>query len=75
MTRAKGAGAIVMDPKTGEILALANVPTFNPNTRPEGANDSSRANRAIGWPYEPGSVFKVVTYAAAFEEGLFEPTT
>src|SRR5499433_369088 len=47
MTRAKGAGAIVMDPKTGEILALANVPTFNPNERPEGANDSSRANRAI----------------------------
>jgi len=73
MTRAKGAGAIVMDPKTGEILALANVPTFNPNERPEGANDLSRANRAIGWPYEPGSIFKVVTYAAAFEEGLFEP--
>src|SRR5262245_44347241 len=73
MTRAKGAGAIVMDPKTGEILALANVPTFNPNERPEGANDSSRANRAIGWPYEPGSIFKIVTYAAAFEEGLFEP--
>src|SRR5499427_1017172 len=37
MTRAKGAGAIVIDPKTGEILALANVPTFNPNERPEGA--------------------------------------
>lgn len=73
MTRAKGAGAIVMDPKTGEILALANVPTFNPNERPEGANDLSRANRAIGWPYEPGSIFKIVTYAAAFEEGLFEP--
>src|SRR5215471_8406710 len=73
MTRAKGAGAIVMDPKTGEILALANVPTFNPNERPEGANDLSRANRAIGWPYEPGSIFKIVTYAAAFEEGLFDP--
>src|SRR5215475_5763286 len=73
MTRAKGAGAIVLDPKTGEILALANVPTFNPNERPDGANDLSRANRAIGWPYEPGSIFKIVTYAAAFEEGLFEP--
>jgi cell division protein FtsI (penicillin-binding protein 3) len=73
MTRAKGAGAIVMDPKTGEILALANIPTFNPNERPDGANDSSRANRAIGWPYEPGSIFKIVTYSAAFEEGLFEP--
>src|SRR5262245_58488405 len=73
MTRAKGGGAIVMDPKTGEILALANVPTFNPNERPEGANDLSRANRVIGWPYEPGSIFKIVTYAAAFEEGLFQP--
>ncbi len=73
MSRAKGAGAIVMDPKTGEILALANVPTFNPNERPEDPNDPARANRAISWPYEPGSIFKIVTYAAAFEEGLFEP--
>ncbi|MGE0132130.1 MAG: penicillin-binding protein [Blastocatellales bacterium] len=73
MTRAKGAGAIVFDPKTGGILALANVPTFNPNERPKDANDNSRANRAISWPYEPGSIFKMVTYAAAFEEGLFKP--
>jgi len=73
MTGAKGAGAIVMDPKTGEILALANIPTFNPNERPNDANDAARANRAISWPYEPGSIFKMVTYAAAFEEGLFKP--
>lgn len=73
MARAKGAGAIVFDPKTGDILALANVPTFNPNDRPDDANDLARANRAISWPYEPGSIFKIVTYAAAFEEGLFKP--
>lgn len=73
MTGAKGAGAVVFDPKTGEILALANVPTFNPNERPNDSNDATRANRAISWPYEPGSIFKIVTYAAAFEEGLFKP--
>ncbi|MGH9766123.1 MAG: penicillin-binding protein, partial [Blastocatellia bacterium] len=73
MTRAKGAGAIVVDPKTGAILALANVPTFNPNERPDANGDKSRQNRAISWPYEPGSIFKMVTYAAAFEEGLIKP--
>lgn len=73
MTRAKGAGAVVYDPKTGDILALANVPTFNPNERPEGAGDNTRSNRAISWPYEPGSIFKMVAYAAAFEEGLLKP--
>jgi len=73
MTGAKSAGAVVIDPKTGDILALANVPTFNPNERPDNADDNTRANRAISWPYEPGSIFKMVTYAAAFEEGLFKP--
>jgi cell division protein FtsI (penicillin-binding protein 3) len=73
MTRAKGGSAIVLEPKTGEILALANVPTFNPNERPKTADDRERHNRAISWPYEPGSVFKLVTYAAAFEEGLIKP--
>ncbi len=73
MTRAKGASAIVLDPKTGEILALANVPTFNPNERPKTADDKERHNRAISWPYEPGSVFKLVVYSAAFEEGLVKP--
>ena len=73
MTGAKGAGAVVFDPKTGEVLSLANVPTFDPNQRPDDPNDKTRANRAISWPYEPGSIFKMVTYAAAFEEGLFKP--
>jgi cell division protein FtsI (penicillin-binding protein 3) len=73
MTRAKAASAIVIDPKTGEILALANVPTFNPNERPKTSDDRERHNRAISWPFEPGSIFKLVAYSAAFEEGLFKP--
>jgi cell division protein FtsI/penicillin-binding protein 2 len=70
---ARGASAVVLDPQTGEILALANAPAFNPNERPETANDPVRHNRAISFPYEPGSIFKLVTYAAAFEEGLADP--
>jgi cell division protein FtsI (penicillin-binding protein 3) len=73
MTRAKGASAIVLDPQTGEILALANVPTFNPNERPQTADDKERHNRAISWPFEPGSVFKLVVYSAALDEGLIKP--
>jgi cell division protein FtsI (penicillin-binding protein 3) len=73
ISHAKGAGAIVLDPRTGEILALASLPSFNPNERPKTADDRNRHNRAISWPYEPGSVFKMVSYAAAFEEGLIKP--
>jgi len=65
---AKGAYAVVMDVASGEILALANAPGFNPNERPK-SKDEDRHNRAISWPYEPGSIFKIITYAAAFEEG------
>lgn len=65
---AKGAYAVVMDATNGEVLALANSPGFNPNERPKGSGED-RHNRAISWPYEPGSIFKMITYAAAFEEG------
>ncbi|MDX2042195.1 MAG: penicillin-binding protein [Acidobacteriota bacterium] len=65
---AKGAYAVVMDVATGEVLALANAPSFNPNERPKNSGED-RHNRAISWPYEPGSIFKMITYAAAFEEG------
>ena len=61
--------AVVMDPMTGEVLGLASYPSFNPNTAglvpPE-----QRRNRAIEDIYEPGSTFKIVTAAAAIEEGL-----
>lgn len=67
---AKGASVIVVNPKTLEILAMANRPTYDPN-RPEGANPDSRRNRAICDMFEPGSVFKIVTASAALEEGRF----
>ena len=55
-----------MDPHTGEILALANWPTFNPNAFAR-ADDDARRNRAIQTLYEPGSTFKIVTASAALE--------
>jgi cell division protein FtsI (penicillin-binding protein 3) len=59
--------AIVMDPKTGEILAMANEPSFNPNVFTS-ASQEHRRNRAVQDIYEPGSTFKVVTASAALEE-------
>jgi cell division protein FtsI (penicillin-binding protein 3) len=64
---AQGGSAIVMNPHTGEILAMANEPTFNPNAYRD-FDDSARRNRAIQDLYEPGSTFKVVTASAAIEE-------
>jgi cell division protein FtsI (penicillin-binding protein 3) len=64
---AVGGTAIVMDPKTGEILAMANEPTFNPNAFAD-ADDAGRRNRAVQDTYEPGSTFKVVTASAALQE-------
>ena len=69
---AKSGTAIVMDPQTGEILALANAPTFNPNQ--PGANPpAARTNGALQNIYEPGSTFKIVAYSAAIERGLVKP--
>jgi cell division protein FtsI (penicillin-binding protein 3) len=68
--------AIVGDPHTGEILALANVPTFDPNTdlgTRDGAWQKRTLNRAIFTPYEPGSTLKAVFAAAALEEGAVTP--
>ncbi|WP_287842694.1 stage V sporulation protein D [Caldanaerobacter sp.] len=67
----KGAVAIVMDPKTGEILALANRPNFDPNDPFEGPEEEwyrRWRNKAISDSYEPGSVFKTITASAALEE-------
>ncbi|HUF22746.1 MAG TPA: penicillin-binding protein [Vicinamibacterales bacterium] len=72
-TRAAGGTAIVMDPRTGEILALANYPTFNPNVYNRVPADTRR-NRAIQEIYEPGSTFKIVTASAAIEEGVLSPS-
>ena len=65
--RAVGGIAIIMDPRNGEILAMANQPTFNPNVFRQ-AGDAERRNRAVQDLYEPGSTFKVVTASAAIEE-------
>ena len=70
----KGATAIVMDPRDGAILALANWPQVNANALGD-APDYARQNRAIGATYEPGSTFKAFTVAAALEEGEVTPET
>ena len=66
-TRAAGGSAIIMNPHTGEILAMANEPTFNPNVYRD-SPEIERRNRAVQDLYEPGSTFKVVTVSAALEE-------
>ncbi len=71
--RAAGGSVVVMDPNSGEILAMANYPTFNPNTYGR-AREDSRRNRAVQDLYEPGSTFKIVTASAALEEHVVEPT-
>jgi len=67
------ATALVMDPSTGEILAMANRPGFNPNCWSDYRSGSWR-DRAVTDPYEPGSTFKVVTASAALEEGVVRPS-
>jgi len=69
-----GATAVVMDPRTGAILALANWPRVDAND-PGGAPEYARQNRAIQFNYEPGSTFKAFTVAGALEEGLIRPDT
>jgi cell division protein FtsI/penicillin-binding protein 2 len=69
---AKGATAIVMDPRTGGILAMANAPTFDAN-RFTSAPPDERRNRAVTDLYEPGSTFKIVTIAGALEDNLVTP--
>jgi len=71
-SHAKSGTAIVMDPRTGEILALANVPTFDPNRSGKESPEVLR-NHALQDIYEPGSTFKVVAYSAAIEKGLVRP--
>ncbi len=67
--KAKGAMAIVMNPRTGEILAMANRPGFDPNEY-EKSNSESRRNRAVTDMYEPGSVFKIVASSGVLNENL-----
>src|SRR5919112_1169471 len=73
-TQAKSAAAVVLDPRTGEVLALANAPTFDPNDA-GGASPEARRNDALQNIYEPGSTFKVVAFSGALEEKLITPET
>ncbi len=69
-----GATAVVLDPRNGQVLALANWPRVDAND-PDGAPAYARKNRAIQDTYEPGSTFKAITIAGALEENLIEPET
>ncbi len=69
---AKGAWAIVQHVRSGDILAMASRPAYDPNEFNR-FRDDDRLNRAIGFVYEPGSTFKVAVFAAAFNEGLIKP--
>ncbi len=66
---ADGGTAVMLEPRTGEILAMASFPTFNPNAYST-FEEVDRRNRAVQDIYEPGSTFKVVTMSAALEEGV-----
>jgi cell division protein FtsI/penicillin-binding protein 2 len=70
----QGATAIVVDPRTSQVLAMANWPPVDPGNFAE-ANNEDLTNKATGFNYEPGSTFKAFTVAAALEEGLVTPST
>ena len=71
-TRAKSGSVIVLDPRSGEILALANAPSFDPNNV-SASPAQNRANGALENVYEPGSTFKIVAFSAAIDNKLAKP--
>jgi cell division protein FtsI (penicillin-binding protein 3) len=71
-THASAGTVIVQNPNTGEILALANWPKFNPNS-PNDSKPEARMNPAVSGIYEPGSTFKLITLSAALDQGLTRP--
>ncbi len=73
-TQAKAGGVVVLDAKTGEVLALVNLPAYNPNNRERLDRERNR-NRAVTDLFEPGSTLKPFTAAAALEIGAFKPDT
>ena len=73
-THARGGTIVVLRPATGEILALANYPSFDPNDISE-STEIQRRDRAVETAFEPGSIFKLVTYAAALNEHLIRADT
>jgi cell division protein FtsI (penicillin-binding protein 3) len=80
LMNAKGAAAVLMDAKSGEIVAIASLPDFDPNTRPAALtkgdpSDSPLFNRAVQGVYELGSTFKIFAIAQALDLGLVVPET
>ncbi|MDY3127826.1 MAG: penicillin-binding protein 2 [Corynebacterium sp.] len=75
-SKAKSGEAVVLDVATGEVLAMANTGTIDPNENIEKQLQAGKdfENKSVSHPYEPGSVAKVITAAAAIEEGLTKPT-
>jgi cell division protein FtsI (penicillin-binding protein 3) len=72
--RAKGGALVMLDAKTGEVLALVNMPDFNPNNR-TGFKPAQMRNRSVTDTFEPGSTFKPFAVAAALEAGIVKPST
>jgi cell division protein FtsI (penicillin-binding protein 3) len=72
---AKSGSLVAMDPRTGDILAMANVPTFDPNEPPKlgAVAAAARENLAVSAPFEPGSVYKVITLSSALETTRLRP--
>jgi len=72
---AKSGSFVAMDPKTGDIIAMGNWPTYDPNEPPKPGAMVSRENLAVTAPFEPGSVYKVITLSAALETTHIRPET
>ena len=72
--KAKSASAVILDTKTGEVLAMVNQPSYNPNNRSK-LNSKSLRNRAVTDVFEPGSTIKPFTVAAALESGRYKPSS
>ncbi len=70
---AKSGSLVAMDPRTGDILAMANYPTFDPNEPPKPGAIAARENLAVSAPFEPGSVYKVITLSSALETTHLRP--
>jgi len=73
--QAKGASLVMMNPKTGAILAMCSLPDFNPNDYADVKDVSQYNNTTIFTPYEPGSVFKSIAMSAGVDLGLVSPNT
>jgi cell division protein FtsI (penicillin-binding protein 3) len=70
---AKSGSLVAMDPRSGDILAMANFPTFDPNDPPKPRDMAARENLAVSAPFEPGSVYKVITLSSALETTNLRP--